>query len=223
MTSMKTMMVILMITLFGLLPIFQLAHAEVFKWVDEKGTVHLTDDPSTIPEKYRDKAQSKDEQECGLGEYETNVFMMRYLGGGRSPLAPQCRDILKKCCNYSHREFADLVDKYAKNAKWEVIPGKIPGLLRMYCGQTEPDISSAHSQTRIDLWDQNGYIWGYLRNNGRIELWDQNGNYIWGYLRDNGRIELWDQNGNYIWGELKGNNISLWGQNNQYIWGKLRQ
>ena len=204
MTSMKTMVLVLMITLFGLLPIFQLAHAEVFKWVDEKGTVHFTENPATIPEKYRDKAQSKDEQECGLGEYETNVFMMRYLGGGRSPLAPQCRDILKKCCNYSHREFADLVDKYAKNAKWEVIPGKIPDLLRMYCGQTEPDISSAHSQTRIDLWDQNG-------------------NYIWGYLRDNGRIELWDQNNQYIWGELRGNNISLWGQNNQYIWGKLRQ
>ena len=42
MTSMKTMMVVLIITLFGLLSIFQLTHAEVFKWVDEKGTVHFT-------------------------------------------------------------------------------------------------------------------------------------------------------------------------------------
>jgi hypothetical protein len=30
-----------------------LAHAEVYKWVDEKGTVHFTDDYSKIPEKYR--------------------------------------------------------------------------------------------------------------------------------------------------------------------------
>jgi hypothetical protein len=29
-----------------------LVHAEVYKWVDEKGTVHFTDDNSRIPEKY---------------------------------------------------------------------------------------------------------------------------------------------------------------------------
>jgi hypothetical protein len=35
--------------MFGLLLHSQLAHAqEIYKWVDEKGTVHLTDDPSTI-------------------------------------------------------------------------------------------------------------------------------------------------------------------------------
>lgn len=56
MTSMIRIMAALMITLFGLLPIFQLAHAEVFKWVDEKGTVHFTEDPETIPEKYRKEA-----------------------------------------------------------------------------------------------------------------------------------------------------------------------
>jgi hypothetical protein len=40
--------------MFGLLLHSQLAHAqEIYKWVDEKGTVHLTEDPSTIPEKYK--------------------------------------------------------------------------------------------------------------------------------------------------------------------------
>jgi len=28
---------------------------EVYKWVDEKGTINLTDDPKLIPEKYRDQ------------------------------------------------------------------------------------------------------------------------------------------------------------------------
>ena len=61
---MKTMMVVLMITLFGLLPIFQLAHTEVFKWVDEKEAVHLTDNPATIPEKYReDRIKQQEEKE----------------------------------------------------------------------------------------------------------------------------------------------------------------
>jgi len=64
MTSMKTMVVVLMIILFGLLSIFQLTHAEVFKWVDEKEAVHFTDDPATIPEKYReDRIKQQEEKE----------------------------------------------------------------------------------------------------------------------------------------------------------------
>ena len=59
MASMKTMMVILMTIIFSLLFISQLSHAEIYKWVDEKGTVHFTEDPATIPERYRDQAQTK--------------------------------------------------------------------------------------------------------------------------------------------------------------------
>ncbi len=36
----------------GLLMVPFLVYAEVYKWVDEKGTVNFTDDYSTIPEKY---------------------------------------------------------------------------------------------------------------------------------------------------------------------------
>ena len=40
--------------MFSLLLHSQLAQAqEIHKWVDEKGSVHLTEDPATIPEKYR--------------------------------------------------------------------------------------------------------------------------------------------------------------------------
>ncbi len=35
------------------------AYAEVYKWVDEKGDVHLTDDYSTIPEEYRHRSERK--------------------------------------------------------------------------------------------------------------------------------------------------------------------
>jgi len=35
------------------------AYGEMYKWVDEKGTVHFTDDPSSIPEKYRTDAESR--------------------------------------------------------------------------------------------------------------------------------------------------------------------
>src|SRR5512139_797840 len=32
---------------------------EVYRWVDDQGTVHFTDDLSLVPEKYRDKIQKK--------------------------------------------------------------------------------------------------------------------------------------------------------------------
>jgi len=33
--------------------------AEIYQWKDEKGNIHLTDDGSSIPEKYRDQIQKK--------------------------------------------------------------------------------------------------------------------------------------------------------------------
>jgi clan AA aspartic protease (TIGR02281 family) len=35
------------------------SYAEMYKWVDGNGTVHFTDDPSSIPEKYRSDAESR--------------------------------------------------------------------------------------------------------------------------------------------------------------------
>jgi hypothetical protein len=32
---------------------------EIYRWVDEKGTIHLTDDMSSVPERYRDQVQKK--------------------------------------------------------------------------------------------------------------------------------------------------------------------
>jgi len=35
------------------------SYGEMYKWVDEKGTVHFTDDLSSIPEKYREGAETR--------------------------------------------------------------------------------------------------------------------------------------------------------------------
>ena len=43
----------------GLLTIPFLVHAEVYKWIDDKGDVHFTDDYSNIPEKYRPVAETQ--------------------------------------------------------------------------------------------------------------------------------------------------------------------
>ena len=43
----------------GLLTIPFLVHAEVYKWIDDKGGVHFTEDYSKIPEKYRPVAETR--------------------------------------------------------------------------------------------------------------------------------------------------------------------
>lgn len=45
----------LILFLFLLVP----CYGEMYKWVDEKGTVHFTDDPSKIPERYRPDAETR--------------------------------------------------------------------------------------------------------------------------------------------------------------------
>jgi hypothetical protein len=55
---MKKTVLIAAITM-SLLIIPFLVHAEVYKWVDEKGTVHFTDDNSRIPEKYGQQAEKR--------------------------------------------------------------------------------------------------------------------------------------------------------------------
>jgi hypothetical protein len=40
---------------FGFLIIPLLTHAEVYKWIDEKGTIHFTDDESNIPSSYQER------------------------------------------------------------------------------------------------------------------------------------------------------------------------
>ncbi len=53
-------LVLIAILFFGLfLMTPYLSSEEVYRWTDEKGTTHFTDDASTIPEKYRREAEEK--------------------------------------------------------------------------------------------------------------------------------------------------------------------
>ncbi len=50
---MRTLIILVILIIFFLSPVY----AEMYKWVDEKGTQHFTDDISNIPEKYRSDAE----------------------------------------------------------------------------------------------------------------------------------------------------------------------
>lgn len=54
---MRRVLMLLVVAVSFLFPPF--VSAEIFKWVDEKGTVHFTEDPATIPEINTEKTQSR--------------------------------------------------------------------------------------------------------------------------------------------------------------------
>lgn len=62
----KTVEILAILSLFVLVLISRPIHAEIYKWIDEKGTVHFTQDPSTIPEKYHDKTESRTTEEDSM-------------------------------------------------------------------------------------------------------------------------------------------------------------
>ena len=45
---------------FIVIVLVSLSYGEMYKWVDEKGTVHFTDDVSTIPEKFRQDVEERE-------------------------------------------------------------------------------------------------------------------------------------------------------------------
>jgi len=62
------------IILFIFFLISQASFAQVYRWVDEKGVTHFTDDMTQVPEKYRPKAESIEapqEKEHTKGEVES--------------------------------------------------------------------------------------------------------------------------------------------------------
>jgi hypothetical protein len=63
MKAIRTILLIISAIMVSGLMMPQISHAEIFKWVDDKGTVHFTEDPSTIPEKYLDSVKSRTTKE----------------------------------------------------------------------------------------------------------------------------------------------------------------
>ena len=57
---MKRTAILFFSIMFGLLLHSKIAHAQkIYKWIDEKGTTHSSDNLNAVPEKYKDKTQKK--------------------------------------------------------------------------------------------------------------------------------------------------------------------
>jgi len=108
---------VLSIVIFGLLLIFQIAHAEIFKWVDEKGTVNFTEDPETIPEKYRDKVKSRTTEEDLMSPEEKARAKKKYEEEVREKLKKEGKE-------YDAKEFEKKFKELEERQKREKVEGK---------------------------------------------------------------------------------------------------
>ena len=106
-------------------------HSEVYKWVDDKGKVHFTEDPTTIPEKYRDKAKGR------LSEED-------YANTEREKLEERLKEKARKRIRFTREEFEKLI--IDKN-KEQVIALIGP-----------PDSTSASSDSDTEYWYYRGGI-----------------------------------------------------------------
>jgi uncharacterized protein (DUF4415 family) len=84
---MKSKVSITAIAIFlGHFMILPFASAEVFKWVDDKGTIHFTEDESAIPEKYRQQTEKRPlPEDPGLAREEVKEDKQEKKGSARMP------------------------------------------------------------------------------------------------------------------------------------------
>ena len=78
----------------GLLMIPFLIHAEVYQWIDDKGTIHFTDDYSNIPSSYRQ--QLKVEKRRGIQEEETPLEPQKIILSNEEEQAKKVSSLKKQ-------------------------------------------------------------------------------------------------------------------------------
>jgi hypothetical protein len=87
---------ILIGTVILLLAVWPSHAKDVYKWVDEKGTVHFSEDESNIPEKYRDQLEKKPVPEEARGPEEKVKVKKQDGKGTKGPLAVREKERVNK-------------------------------------------------------------------------------------------------------------------------------
>ena len=80
-----------------LLPVTSPSNAEeVYQWVDEKGTVHFSEDESSVPEKYRERTEKKSLPEEVKGAEKKEKVRKQDGKGAKDPLAAKEKESINK-------------------------------------------------------------------------------------------------------------------------------
>jgi len=91
-----------------------IAHAEVFKWIDEKGGVHFTEDWERIPEKYREKVKSRATEEDSMSIEERVGEKEKYEEEVREQLKKEGRE-------HDAKELEERAKKQREKGKCEIV------------------------------------------------------------------------------------------------------
>jgi len=129
----------------------QFTHAQIYKWIDEKGTIHFTEDPSTIPEKYREKTQSRTteedliplEQRIRLKKKEETEIRERLKREKNEAEIRRLEEQLKKISEGVEKERRE-VERKREDASRAPSPGYIPfeKFKHVTKGMTEAEVLS---------------------------------------------------------------------------------
>jgi hypothetical protein len=176
MTSMKTMMVVLLTVLFGLLLISQSSHAEIYKWVDEKGTVHFTEDPATIPEKYREKVESRTTEEDSMTPAERIKANKIPEEDIREKLKQEKREEKVKKIRGTIKDHKSIKDsrEFVQETSSQPSPGFIPHdkFIHLTEGMTEAEVLSRFGEPTRVVEDEakvsGGTIDGFVSPGGAL-------------------------------------------------------
>jgi hypothetical protein len=171
---------IVLILALALIFLGSIAHAEVFKWVDEKGGVHFTEDPATIPEKYRERVQSRPTEEDSMS-IEERVR-------GKKKHEEEVREQLKKDGReHDAKELEERAKKQREEGKCEIVSfsqfernlgGKVIGggdvrghvdSFGSFSGSVDPGVVIERIDTCVDI---------VIQNNGSEAKTIQSGNII---------------------------------------------
>jgi hypothetical protein len=117
METVKRISLVLLTITFGVLLIFQFANAEIYKWVDDKGGIHFTEDPATIPEKYIDKVKTRATEEDSMTTEERVREKKKHEEEVREQLKKKGRE-------YEANEFERRVKELEARAKKQREEGK---------------------------------------------------------------------------------------------------
>jgi chromosome segregation ATPase len=130
-----------------LLSIFiaEISVAEVYRWVDEKGIVHFTDDIGQIPEKYR-----RTIEEMGLSE-ERNEPKTEV-----EPLPKKKEDTYRDRLGRGEEYWRGRVEEWKK--KLETLQGNVENLRLRYNELTEKFNASKSSAERATIRNERGQI-----------------------------------------------------------------
>jgi hypothetical protein len=111
---MRTMALLILMML--VLPSWMVNGQEIYRWVDEKGTVHFADDFTLVPEKYRDQIQKRKPSEKPSPS-PARPPMRPEASGPTAESTPQKKDLLGRGEEWWRAKMKEWNDKLSNAQK----------------------------------------------------------------------------------------------------------